>query len=109
MTKKQAEYKKLADAGHTMTEIAEITGKAVSTVSKTLKKVRDNDRTGKWTRVEVELPPFHTRVLAISDGKIYVAEEMLTWPDGRATIFIPVFNEWRAFSHWMPLPEPPKE
>ena len=63
----------------------------------------------KWISIEERLPPFHKKVLVIADGKIYVAEELLTWPDGRATIFIPVFNRWRAFSHWMPLPEPPKE
>lgn len=109
MTKKQAEYKKLADAGHNMTEIAKITGKSLSTISRTMKRARENDRRGKWISVKEELPPFHTRVLVVSGGKIYVAEELLTWEDGHATIYIPLFNRWRKFSHWMPLPEPPKE
>lgn len=63
----------------------------------------------KWISVKEKLPPFHKQVLVISGGKIYVAEELLTWEDGHAAIYIRDFGKWRKFTHWMPLPEPPKE
>lgn len=63
----------------------------------------------KWISVAEKLPPFHRVVLVVSDGKIYTACELLTWEDGHVTIYIPVLGKWKRFSHWMPLPEPPKE
>ena len=62
-----------------------------------------------WISINNKLPPYHTAVFVISDGKVYVAEEMLTWEDGHATIYIYELKKWRRFSHWMPIPELPKE
>ena len=108
MTKKQAEYKKLYDAGHSMAEIAKITGKNISTVSRTLKKVAESHSMSRWISIEERLPPFHTDLLVVSDGKVYAAKEMLTWEDGHSTVYIPAFGKWRRYTHWMFMPEPPE-
>ena len=63
----------------------------------------------KWVSVEERLPPFHTDLLVVSYGRVYVAGEMLTWEDGHSTVYIPFFNGWKSYTHWMLLPEPPKE
>lgn len=64
---------------------------------------------GSWISVKERLPQFHKETLVVCDGKIYTAENMLTWEDGHTTIYIHALGEYREFSHWMPLPELPKE
>ena len=41
MTKQQLEYKLLFDAGHSVTEIARMTGKSKSTISRVLSRARN--------------------------------------------------------------------
>ena len=91
-----------------MAEIAKITGKNISTISRTLKKVAESHSMSRWISVEERLPPFHRDLLVVSDGKVYTACQLLTWEDGHATVYIPMFNEWKRFTHWMPLPAPPE-
>lgn len=60
-----------------------------------------------WISIEDRLPPFHTDLLVVSDGKVYTAKEMLTWEDGHSTVYIPMFNRWKRYTHWMLIPELP--
>lgn len=62
-----------------------------------------------WISVNDRLPPFHTEVLVVYGGRTYTAENLLTWEDGHVTAYIHRLQRWREFTHWMPLPEPPKE
>ena len=73
------------------------------------RKQATSDKTSEWISVEDKLPPFHTEVLVVSECEIYMAGNVLTWEDGHATIYIYELGEFRPFTHWMHLPELPKE
>lgn len=64
---------------------------------------------GGWISVKERLPEYKQEVLVFYGGAIYTADKMLTWEDGHVTFYIHRFDEWREVTHWMPLPEPPKE
>ncbi len=77
--------------------------------AETIMDLRRERSMGEWISVKERLPGFRQYVLVVSDDGIYTAEEMLTWEDGPATIYIHDLGEYRPFSHWLPLPELPEE
>lgn len=67
--------------------------------------------TNEWISVKDRLPnPHKQRVLVyLKNGSIKIASDWIDWPDGTVS-FETMHNEyWEQATHWMPLPEPPKE
>lgn len=65
--------------------------------------------TGEWIKCEEQMPEFGMKVMAWHPKlerpmfvETYPCDERLVWDDSYA------IHSINSFSHWMPLPEPPK-
>lgn len=69
----------------------------------------------KWISVKDRLPEPHCVVLAYGEGEVGVASFQKLQKDwlGGGAIWLDVSQTWwdpnPEITHWMPLPEPPKE
>ena len=58
-----------------------------------------------WIKTSERLPEEGVEVLAFDDGAIHLVHLFRgRWYDAKG-----VFDDCFEFTHWMPLPEPPKE
>lgn len=64
-----------------------------------------------WIKVNGRLPiPYKQRVLVVlTDGSVQFATDWVDWDDGHVSFYIPIYERWLEGTHWMHLPEPPKE
>ena len=69
------------------------------------KTVRNFPAASPWHRVEDELPKFGEYVLAWEIQGFAVVDKYVGIGDGRWDLE----NDGAIYTHWMPLPEPPKE
>jgi len=67
-------------------------------------------KTSDWISVKDRRPEYKTRVLFVDvRGLVFLAIDSVDWDDGRVSFLEPASGLWVQGSHWMPLPEPPKE
>lgn len=59
-----------------------------------------------WISVQNELPKKLTRVIVIDNGGFGVITGMLS---DRGWYLEGIFDPYAKITHWMPLPEPPKQ
>ena len=65
---------------------------------------------GGWISIKDRRPEYKTRVLFVDvRGLVFLAIDSVDWDDGRVSFLEPASGLWVQGSHWMPLPEPPKE
>ena len=64
-----------------------------------------------WISVKDRLPiPHKQRVLvALKNGSIEIASDWIDWHDGTVSFEVVPKTFWIHGTHWMPLPEFPKE
>ena len=64
-----------------------------------------------WISVKDRLPNPHKQhvLVALSNGTVQFATDWLDWEDGHITFYIPLYECFLTGTHWMPLPELPKE
>ena len=64
-----------------------------------------------WISVKDRLPiPHKQRVLvALKNGSIEIASDWIDWPDGTVSFEVVPKTFWIQGTHWMSLPEFPKE
>ena len=63
-----------------------------------------------WIPVTERLPEQKTEVLCFSkNAGVFVGTDWVDWPDGKIMFHLGTSYDWPYATHWMPLPEPPKE
>lgn len=76
---------------------------------------RDRDVTdinvgNKWISVKRQRPQYKQRVLFVTKaGEVSFAKDFVDWDDGSVSFWDVATDLWVKGTHWMPLPEPPKE
>lgn len=66
--------------------------------------------TGDWISVKERRPEYKTRVLFVDvRGLVFFATDSVDWDDGHISFLESASGLWVQGSHWMPLPELPKE
>ena len=70
----------------------------------------------KWISVEKRLPEPNRKVLTIrmdfsGEGRhVYALDNIVPWTDDIPFVWLKDLETWKnRVTHWMPLPEPPKE
>lgn len=74
------------------------------------KKVVEEPKSGEWISVKDRLPEDNENVLAhtrYGEIRVFLSDEEGDWFDERGRFYSR--NTSGAVTHWMPLPEPPKE
>lgn len=66
------------------------------------------DAMPRWISVEERLPEAHKNVLVYVTNPIGWWNVEIDWMDEQGWV-CSADSEWHTITHWMPLPEPPKE
>lgn len=68
-----------------------------------------DDAMPRWIPVEERLPEAHKHVLIHVTNPIGWWNTEIDWMDEQGWVRSNADSEWHHITHWMPLPEPPKE